>query len=35
VLDVRKPWWYVFHKEVKSWESATKLRMWKFQIHAW
>ncbi len=24
-------WWYLFHKELKSWDSPTWFRIWKFQ----
>ncbi len=34
-LKVRKHWWYLFHKEVKSWESTTWFRIWQFQTPAW
>ncbi len=27
--------WYLFHKEVKSWDSTTWFRIWKFQTLAW
>ncbi len=27
-------WWYLFHKEVKSWASTTWFRIWKFQTLA-
>ncbi len=28
-------WWYLFHKEVKSWDSTTWFRIWQFQTSAW
>ncbi len=27
-------WWYLFHKEVKSWDSTTWFRIWQFQTPA-
>ncbi len=27
-------WWYLFHKEVKSWVSTTWFRIWQFQTTA-
>ncbi len=28
-------WWYLFHKEVKSWDSTTWFRILQFQTPAW
>ncbi len=28
-------WCYLFHKEVKSWDSTTWFRIWQFQTPAW
>ncbi len=28
-------WWFIFHKEVKSWDSRTWFRIWKFWAPAW
>ncbi len=28
-------WWYLFHKEVKSWDSTTWFRIWLFQTPAY
>ncbi len=27
-------WWYLFHKEVKSWDFTTWFRIWQFQTRA-
>ncbi len=28
-------WWYLFHKEGKSWDSTTCFSIWQFQTTAW
>jgi hypothetical protein len=28
-------WCYLFHKEVKSWDSTTWFRLWQFQTSTW
>ncbi len=28
-------WWYLFHKEIKSWDSITWFKIWQFQTPAW